>query len=259
MKGSIVISERQAFEALLKDAEAPFEGWDFSLVSGTERMQTAPWGWSYASVILPYVRSATAMLDMGTGGGEFLAKLRPLPEATVATEGYQPNISVARARLEPLGVTVCEIREDNQLPLEDERFDLIINRHEAYDPDEVLRVVKPGGSFITQQVGGADDLDLNRLLGADDHNPYAHWTADYAARELQRHSWTIDDQREDFTFTRYFDVGAIVYYLKAIPWQIKDFTVESYRDALWGVHQRIQREGYVDVRNHRFLIMARKP
>ncbi len=222
-------------------------------------MQTTPWTWSYTSTILPLVRSVDSMLDLGTGGGEFLASLQPLPETTVATEGYPPNISIARERLEPIGVSVCPIEDDDQLPLEDESFDLVIDRHESYDPLEVLRVLKPGGTFITQQVGGEDDLDLNRLLGADDVHPFAHWTAEFAANQLRDSGWKVDEVREDFPFTRYFDVGAIIYYLRAVPWQIEDFTVERYREQLWALHQRIGRDGYVDIRNHRFLLVARKP
>jgi len=34
---------------------------------------------------------------MGTGGGEFLASLAPLPMHTSATEAYPPNVEIARA------------------------------------------------------------------------------------------------------------------------------------------------------------------
>lgn len=40
---------------------------------------------------------------MGTGGGEFLAGLQPLPPHTCATEGYPPNIPIAQQRLKRLG------------------------------------------------------------------------------------------------------------------------------------------------------------
>ncbi|MEZ4522782.1 MAG: class I SAM-dependent methyltransferase [Thermomicrobiales bacterium] len=251
------LTDEQAFEIYLKDAAAPFSGWDFSYISASGRMRESLWEWSYTSVILPLVRSAGSMLDMGTGGGEFLASLQPLPATTVATEGYPPNLPVARERLEPLGVRVSPVGEDDRLPLDDDSFDLVINRHESYDPAEVLRVLKPGGLFVTQQVGGEDDLDLNRLLGADDRHPYAHWTAEFAANQLGEHGWDVTDVREAFPFTRYFDIGAIVYYLKAVPWQIESFSVEAYRDGLWELHRKIRRDGFVDIRNHRFLLVAR--
>ena len=253
------IDHDATFETYLRDADALFAGWDFSYLSRAERMQTSPWAWSYGSLVIPLARNASALLDMGTGGGEFLASLQPLPPVTVATEGFAPNVPLARERLEPLGARVVEVDDDGQLPLEDGTFDLVINRHESYDPAEVLRVLRPGGTFITQQVGGEDDLDLNRLLGADATHPYAHWTATHASDELRAVGFELLHQREAFPFTRFYDVGAIAYYLKAVPWQIPDFSVERYRDQLRALHDRLVAEGYVDIRNHRFLLIARKP
>jgi len=105
--------------------------------------------------------------------------LRPLPAKTVATEGYAPNVQTARDRLSPLGVQVIAIDQetDHILPLADSTFDLIINRHEYYDPHEVRRILKPGGRFITQQVGGGEYPPLRTLLGdATPNDTVSHHT-----------------------------------------------------------------------------------
>jgi len=107
------------------------------------------------------IRNVDSLLDMGAGGGEFLASLMPLPIHTCATEGYEPNVSVARTLLQPLGVKVFRYEDDDNLPFDDEEFELIINRHESYSPKEVFRLLKPGGYFITQQVGVKNDSKLS--------------------------------------------------------------------------------------------------
>ncbi len=94
------------FEAMLAHAGGPMLGWDFSYLSRTERMTSEPLPWSYGSLVIAAMAEAGSMLDMGTGGGEFLSALRPLPPDTHATEGWAPNIPVARERLEPLGIAV---------------------------------------------------------------------------------------------------------------------------------------------------------
>ena len=245
------------FDLLITEADQPFVGWDFSYISATGRMAEAPLAWSYASKLLPTLRKAQSMLDMGTGGGEFLSRLQPLPPLTHATEGYAPNVPIARKRLEPLGVRVYEVGEDGQLPFEDNQFELVINRHEYYDPKEVLRVLKSGYRFITQQVGGENEQSLNVLLGTES-NQYAYWTLDYAVRELQEAGWRIIEQKVDSPIMRFYDVGAIVYYLKAIPWQIPDFTVEQYFNKLVEIHSHIDAQGYIDALTNRFLIIAEK-
>ncbi|MBA2454314.1 MAG: class I SAM-dependent methyltransferase [Chloroflexia bacterium] len=246
------------FNRLIADAEQPFSGWDFAYISKTDRLVEAPLAWSYASRLLRHLRQAASMLDMGTGGREFLTKLQPFPAYTVATEGYPPNVSIARERLEPLGVAVHEVAEDLQLPFADDSIDLVINRHESYSPDDVLRVLKSGGRFITQQVGGQNDIELNRLLGAPANDEYAHWNLDFAARELEAAGFQLIEQHEDFPPARFFDIGAVVYFLKAVPWQIPDFSVERHHDALFALHRVMQQCGYVDIPIHRFLIVTLK-
>ncbi|TRY26106.1 class I SAM-dependent methyltransferase [Brevibacillus sp. LEMMJ03] len=243
---------------LQAETAVPFAGWDFSYVTRTGRMKEAPLPWNYANLVSRRLRGAESLLDMGTGGGELLSLLRPLPPRTFATEGYAPNVPVARARLEPLGVTVVEADGEADLPFADEVFELVINRHESYRPEEVCRIMKPGACFITQQVGGHNDLELNRMLEAPVPEEYLHWNLAYAAAQLEAAGLTVVERREVFSFTRFYDVGAIVYYLQAIPWQVPDFSVERCADGLLRIHRVIERDGYVDIPAHRFLLVAVK-
>ena len=240
------------------EARKPFSGWDFSYISGTGRMQSEPLPWNYTSIILPFMRRIETMLDMGTGGGEFLSLIQSLPKHTCATEAYEPNVALAKKRLEPLGVHVFHVEDDMDLPFREKKFELIINRHESYEPIEVRRILRPSGHFITQQVGEQNDIDINHLLGNEAPKDETPWNAAYAAKELQAQEFKIINQREDFPMTRFYDIGAIVYYLKAIPWVVEGFTVEKYFDRLSELHELIQKQGYVEVREQRFLIIAEK-
>src|SRR5215813_11691547 len=128
------------------------------------------------------------MLDMGTGGGERLARLSPRPKLTVATEAWPPNVPVAAARLHPLGIAVVQdegapdnVRQESaqqrgaqqggaqrgRLPFRDGAFGLVANRHEAFLAAEVSRVLASGGTFITQQADFHSYDDLYRLLGLE--------------------------------------------------------------------------------------------
>jgi len=111
------------FSEDIQDIKKSFSGWDFSFVTGTGRMQEGLLTWSYGSMARRLVRQANALLDMGTGGGELLSMLRPFPKKIWATEGYEPNVSIAKKRLEPLGVRVITFEEDAHLPVENRQFD----------------------------------------------------------------------------------------------------------------------------------------
>lgn len=195
------MTRRRTFNDWLIASAPSFEGWDFSYLTRSGRMQEFPLTWNYANLVMDELEQAASLLDMGTGGGEFLSALPSRPAATFATEGYEPNVAIARRRLEPLGIHVERISEDDAIPYGDEQFELVINRHESYRPEEVKRVLKPGGLFLTQQVGGLNDRELNEWLGAPEYE-YAHWNLDYAAKELEPHL-AIVSAREEIVKTRF--------------------------------------------------------
>ncbi|WP_457557889.1 class I SAM-dependent methyltransferase [Candidatus Harpocratesius sp.] len=254
----LALEKEPLFRYLQAEYEREFIGWDFSELK--EKIIEDPLSWDYQSIITSYFSQTHSMLDMGTGGGEFLSSLHPnLPPNTKATEGFENNIKIARSRLIPLGIEVSFIKDDSHLPYQDNYFDLIINRHESYNAQEIYRILKPGAFFITQQVGGKNELDLNRALGSTVGFDMEFWTLDYAVKELIDTGFSIDLQLEEFPFMHYKEIGALVYYLKAVPWQIPDFSVEKYYTSLKQVHQIIEKQGEFKVAAHRFLIVAKKP
>jgi SAM-dependent methyltransferase len=250
------VTEPNRFDRLVHEAQAQrFEGWDFSWLAG--RMIVAPPSWDYPSLARREFTSAHRMLDMGTGGGELLASLGPLPRQTVATESYHPNLAIARRRLGSLGVHVVAAPNDTLLPFDRDCFDLVINRHEAFDPREVARVLKPGGVFLTQQVGGEHFAGLNEALGAEPY-PYRQWRLTIARMSLPLAGLEVLGEMEEHPPGAFLDIGAVVYYLRATPWQIPSFSVERYGSRLADLHTRIEREGALRLRSHIFLIRAAK-
>jgi hypothetical protein len=59
----------------------------------------------------------------------------------------------------------------------------------------------------------------------------------------------------DYSFT---DVGAIVYYLKAVPWLVEGFSVDTHVDDLLRLQERLEREGELVFEARKMLIEARK-
>jgi 2-polyprenyl-3-methyl-5-hydroxy-6-metoxy-1,4-benzoquinol methylase len=102
----MIINEKKKFEKYISDENEAFLGWDFNYLTRNGRMKGFPLRWNYYNEIRDYCSNATSLLDMGTGGGEFLSSLPFLPKDTCATEGYEPNIKEAKKRLKPLGIDV---------------------------------------------------------------------------------------------------------------------------------------------------------
>jgi len=244
------------FESLIADAEArEMSGWDWSYVAGRYTEDEPPW--NYREVVRAHLRPNLTLLDMGTGGGELLASLGPLPNDTWATEGYLPNVAVARARLTPLRVTVVPV-EGDVLPFTDESFDLVINRHESFDAREVHRVLRPNGTFITQQVGARDLIELNEALQEKVSLAFPEWEVSSVSAQIKSAGMDVSSEENAYPEAVFADIGAIVFFLKVTPWQIPDFSCDRYRERLRVLHQRILAQGGFRVHTHRFFIIARK-
>ncbi|MEM7125579.1 MAG: class I SAM-dependent methyltransferase [Chloroflexota bacterium] len=250
----------KTFEQLIAEVlKQAHEGWDFSYIA--DRRHSENPSWAYGDTVLTKLAQVETMLDTGTGGGEFLLSLRQRasvwPKTVIATEGYPPNVLVAKRTLAPVGIEVIDHDSEKPLPFAEETSDLVINRHDFFKPLEVLRVLKPGGKFITQQVGSEMNRGLNELLDAPVKD-YKEWVLERAVEQLAGVGFAILDKKEHRGTCRFDDVGAIVWYLNAIPWQIPDFSVERYEERLRQVHEEIGMNGPIEVKNHFFYIEAQK-
>lgn len=151
-------------------------GWDFSVLDGRLRSDDPPW--DFEQDCLDVLSRADRVLDLGTGGGERLRTLmeqlapEKRPEA-IATEGWAPNVPVAREHLAPLGVDVVEHDPETgqRFPFQDEAFDLVMCRHEACDVTEVARILAPGAALLSQQVEARDAQELRDWFGGEPQYP----------------------------------------------------------------------------------------
>ncbi|MDF2724486.1 MAG: hypothetical protein K0Q59_4161, partial [Paenibacillus sp.] len=149
------------------------------------------------------------------------------------------------------------VEDDERLPFETGQFDLVLNKHESYSPREVRRMLTDGGYFLTQQSGGTDCLEINERFGVPLNTAFADWRLDAAMLGVRENHFEVVKQSEQFLSQRFYDVGALVYYLNAIPWQIPDFEVDTFREELYNIHLHIQRQGYFEVTQHRFYLLAK--
>jgi len=253
-------AERARFEALVAEADAvSVAGWDFSWLEGRATEERPSWG--YARAMGERLGRAKAALDIQTGGGEVLASAPKLPPLTVATEGWPPNIARATALLHPRGAVVVADEDKPPLPFGDAAFDLVVSRHPVTTWwEEIARVLTPGGTYFSQQVGPASVFELvEYFLGPQPPHVRAGRDPEQARAAARAAGLDVVDLRMERLRTEFLDIGAVVYFLRKVIWMVPGFTVEAYRDQLAALHHLIETEGPFVAHTTRFLIEARKP
>ena len=243
------------YEYLTNEYNAHFSGWDFSYIRGRVIEDELPW--NYRGIVEHNFLGKESLLDMDTGGGEFLSSLSNLPKNVCATEGYEPNIPIAEKRLSEKGILLKPIKSDSEIPFNDEYFDIIINRHGSYEIEELKRTLKKDGLFITQQVGGLDGIDFNMAFETKTMD-YFEWGLIKNIEMFQDANMKIIEFGEYVGKMRFNDIGAIAYYLKCIPWQVQDFSVDRYYKKLRIINDILEKNGHINFVMHRFYIITKK-
>jgi SAM-dependent methyltransferase len=244
---------------MVEEAErAPIHGWDFGWLDG-RAIEERP-SWHYFDLVASRASTVHRLLDVQVGSGGMIAALPAVPALTVGTEGYAPNVPLAAENLASRGAHVVRTDEDRPaLPFAAGSFELVTSRHPVDTWwDEIARVLTPGGAYLSQQVGPHTVRELSEaLLGPlpqrSSRDPAA------ARHAAERAGLVVTDLRVERPRTEFYDIGAIVYFLRLVVWTVPDFSVARYRGQLMRLHEQIQHDGAFRTSASRFLIEAVKP
>ena len=256
-------SDEEILSELNNEYEKDFKGWDFSEIEKRmKHLGSLPW--DYEADVCEILKKAESLLDIDTGGGEVLARMLSksgFKGDVSAIESYIPNIQVARNCLNRFNVKVYDA-SSSPANFPDDRSDLITDRHGgSLLADELFRILKPGGWFVTQQVGDRTNLELQQLF--DVEKPEYGGLPNNKSRlekALEDAGFDAVEVREHFYPIRFNDAGVLVYYLKAIPFEVPGFSINQYADILIELYRQSMDRGYaIDTTWHSVFAVARKP
>ena len=236
---------------------AHIHGWDFSHIDGRADLNL-DLPWDYRQIIKQYLHDDMKILDYDTGGGEFLLSLEHPFDKTAATEGYPPNAELCRETLLPLGIDFRECNNPASIPFEDESFDMILNRHGSFHAEELYRLLKKGGIFITEQVGGDNDMDLVEMVLPNTEIPFPDLNLREQKKVFEDAGFLIIEAADAYRPIRFYDVGAFVWFARIIEWEFPEFSVDKCFERLLELQKKIDDGGCIEGTAHRYLIAAKK-
>lgn len=241
-----------------EEKQANIHGWDFSHIQYRyEEEKDLPW--DYQNIVKSYINKDDEILDLDTGGGEFLLSLHHPYSKTSATEAYPPNVALCKKILLPLGIHFKEADLKEALPFDDNQFDIVINRHGSINEKEIYRILKPNGIFITEQVGAENDRGLVELLYKNPSKPpYPEEYVAIAKEKFKNAGFSILHAQEAFCPIYFYDVGTLVWFAKVLPWEFPNFSVKNNLKGLYKAQKQLERKGFVEAQIHRYLLIAKK-
>jgi SAM-dependent methyltransferase len=231
-------------------------GWDFSRMK-TER---EPVPWEYLEIVPRYLKQTDSVLDVGTGGGEKLLFFSQYFERGV---GVDPDPEMIRAAREngaaQSSVTFVEMGAE---PLEfpDASFDVVLNRHAPVFVPEVVRVLKPGGYFVTQQVGAKNMDNIRQEFGTGSGVRYAE-EHQACIDNLVRHGCRIVTTGDYNVHYWVKDIPSLIFWFKAIAGANpvpEGFSIDRDWQTVRQIISKYWTSSGVLTNEHRNLLIAQK-
>jgi hypothetical protein len=123
---------------------------------------------------------------------------------------------------------------------------------------EIARVLAAGGTYFSQQVGAGSVRELtDAMMGPQPVSPSR--SVDVAVAEAEAAGLEIVDLRPEALRMEFYDIAAVIVFLRKVIWIVPGFTVEQYRDQLSALDAQLRAHGPFVATSQRFLIEAVKP
>lgn len=232
-------------------------GWDFSSV----RTKRAPVPWEYLDVVRKYITQADRVLDIGTGGGERFLQLALQFEEGMGVDIDSEMIAQARKNQTIRQITNVEwcVMSGGRLAFRAAEFDGVLNRHSRVYVAEIARVLRPGGYFMTQQVGRRNTGNVFAAFGWTPASFGADWWQPVTelASAFERLGCKVIAKAEYDVRYWFLDVPSLIFWLKAVPLP-EPFDLQRHWE---GVKRLVEAHGTargIETNEHRELLIVRK-
>ena len=117
-------------------------------------------------------------------------------------------------------------------------------------------MLRPGGRFLTQQVGSLDARETADWFG---RRSRPEWTLERASTAMKDAGLTVV-AADDFVGAYRFDsVTTLLRYFALVPWDLPDgFIVTDHLPALTALHRGAEAGRLIELTLHRWYVVARR-
>ncbi len=215
-------------------------GWDFSKIE--KRKKVVGKKWDFLEIAKGYVTDETVLLDIGTGGGEKLLEIAKRAKKACGIDHQQSMIDAANRNLAESKMLNVEFKlaDAKSLPFTDGYFDVVMCRHASFYAQQVYRVMKPNGVFLTQQVYAEKDaINIKSIFGRGQgfsRENVADPIGKYV-RELESVGFEVLREDTYDAMEYYADMADLIFLLRNTP-IIPNFDIDKDRKCLEEIERK---------------------
>lgn len=145
-------------------------GWNFSNMNYTLEKES---DYDYYKEVISHITPATKMLDIGCGSAEKTSRYYSLADTVYLTDFEPEMLNKAQANVNKYYETLPKVKIkfnfaildcNGPFDFPDNSFDLVVSRHCGANMQEVFRVLKKGGVFISEDVSKDDCQELKDIF-----------------------------------------------------------------------------------------------
>lgn len=93
-------------------------------------------------------------------------------------------------------------------------------------------------------MGENNERELVNLLLPGLEKPFPGMNMDAQSKLFKENSFDILESNESYTPIKFYDVGALVWFAKVIPWEFTNFSVDNCLHELFKAQEEVEKNGY---------------
>ncbi len=223
-----------------------------------------PRPWDLLEIIRRHTKKTDILLDIGCGTAFKSIQLSGDVEKVYGFDSNKKMIAKAEGNIRQAKASNINLvaGKSEEIPFEDNCFDIVTCMVAPHDTSEVYRVLKPSGYTILEKIGDRDKWSFKKEFGFDEEGLRGQFSNLPAGERAKEYKGEFGEIFSDVTvqngfWETYYSMEGLLLLLEQTP-TIRRFDRENDIEAL----QRIQRkystpEGLKTTQN-RILIVARK-
>lgn len=139
----------------------------------------------------------------------------------------------------------------------DESVNVLLSRGDFGDYIEACRVLKKGGFFLCERVGGDSSRALAEYLTPNSRPPIA-LNLENELPKMQAAGFRVMFRSQAYSIVRFTGLAALLRHIEQNPSLFPKFSAESAAPRLQKLNEDLNTRGFIPDRDHKFILIGKK-